>query len=105
MREYEDVQNNIQSLTKFIKEKSAEVEIITKDIEKLKEKWLQLLQQLVEKINANFSSYFSAMDCAGEVTLAHGKNNVSAHRSYTETEVYHYSHKRMLNSSISTSMV
>jgi len=92
MNEYEDVQNNIENLTKFIKEKSAEMEIIMRHIEKLKEKWLRLLEQLVEKINANFSSYFSAMDCAGEVTLAHGKNDVSIHRWHTGTEIYHYSH-------------
>ncbi|RLU20141.1 hypothetical protein DMN91_006747 [Ooceraea biroi] len=74
MREYEQVRSNIQNLTEVIKTRTAEVENITKEIEKLKEKWLQPLEQLVEKINANFSSYFSAMDCAGEVTLAHGEN-------------------------------
>jgi len=33
--------------------------------------------ELIEKINANFSSYFFAMDCAGEVTLSLGENVVS----------------------------
>lgn len=49
---------------------------ISGKIGELKEKWLQPLEQLVEDINKNFSSYFSAMNCAGEVTLAHGENTV-----------------------------
>lgn len=48
-----------------------------KEIESIKEKWLQPLKQLVEKINANFSTFFSQLDCAGEVTLSHGENVVS----------------------------
>lgn len=71
------MQNNIHNLTEFIKTKSFILEKMTKEIEKLKEKWLQPLEQLVEKINTNFSSYFFAMDCAGEVTLSHGENVVS----------------------------
>ncbi|KAG5343223.1 SMC5 protein, partial [Acromyrmex heyeri] len=74
LREYEEMQNNILDLTEFIKKKSILLEQMTKEIAKLKEKWLQPLQQLIEKINANFSSYFFAMDCAGEVTLSHGEN-------------------------------
>jgi len=71
------MQNNIHNLTEFIKEKSIVLEEMTREIEKLKEKWLKPLEQLIEKINANFSSYFFAMDCAGEVTLSRGENVVS----------------------------
>ncbi|XP_012530407.1 structural maintenance of chromosomes protein 5 [Monomorium pharaonis] len=74
LREYEEMQASIQNLTEFIKENTIELEQMTKRIEKLKEKWLKPLEQLVEKINSNFSSYFFAMDCAGEVTLSHGEN-------------------------------
>lgn len=77
LREYEEIQNKIHDLTEFVEQKSIVLEKMTKEIEKLKEKWLQPLEQLVEKINTNFSSYFSAMDCAGEVTLSHGENVVS----------------------------
>lgn len=79
MREYEEVGINIQALTEFIKTNTVTVNEIKENIEKLKEKWLKPLKQLVEKINENFSSYFSAMDCAGEVTLTHGENVVSIH--------------------------
>jgi len=77
LHEYEEIQNNIQKLTEFVKQKTIKVEEMTKEINTLKEKWLPLLEQLIERINTNFSSYFSAMDCAGEVTLAHGENVVS----------------------------
>lgn len=77
------MQNNIYDLTEFIKKESIVLEKMTKDIEKLKEKWLRPLEQLVEKINTNFSSYFFAMDCAGEVTLSHGENVVSVNSRYT----------------------
>lgn len=83
LREYEEIQNNIQNLTEYVKKKSIVLEQMTKEIEKLKEKWLKPLGQLVEKINSNFSSYFFEMDCAGEVTLSHGENVVSVHARYT----------------------
>ncbi|XP_071634268.1 structural maintenance of chromosomes protein 5 [Temnothorax longispinosus] len=76
LREYEDIQENIHALTEFIKKKTVVLEKMTTEIENLKEKWLYPLEQLVEKINSNFSSYFFAMDCAGEVTLSHGENNL-----------------------------
>ncbi|KAL6263333.1 hypothetical protein P5V15_006130 [Pogonomyrmex californicus] len=74
LREYEEMQNNIQKLTDFVKNKTIVLEKMKTEIEELKEKWLRPLEQLIEKINTNFSAYFSAMDCAGEVTLSHGEN-------------------------------
>ncbi|XP_014480265.1 PREDICTED: structural maintenance of chromosomes protein 5 [Dinoponera quadriceps] len=74
IREFDEIGKNIDTLTKFIETQTVKVNDIREKIEELKEKWLQPLQQLVEKINENFSSYFSAMDCAGEVTLMHGEN-------------------------------
>lgn len=77
MREYEQILSNIDTLTEFVKTKTIKINNITAEIENLKEKWLKPLEQLVNKINLNFSSYFSAMDCAGEVTLSHGEDIVS----------------------------
>lgn len=74
LREYEEIQNNIQKLTEFIKKKTIKLEEMTKKITSLKEKWLPPLEQLIEKINTNFSCFFSMMDGAGEVTLAHGED-------------------------------
>lgn len=84
LREYKEIQSNIQNLTEFIKKKTIKLEEMTKEITKLKEKWLPPLEQLIEKINTNFSSYFSAMDCAGEVTLAHGEDVVSLYAWYIQ---------------------
>lgn len=71
-------------MTDFIKEKNSKLEEMTKEIKRLKDKWLPLLEQLIERINTNFSSYFSAMDCAGEVTLAHGEDIVSLCTGYIQ---------------------
>lgn len=71
-------------MTEFIKKKTIKLEEMTKEIKRLKDKWLPLLEQLIERINTNFSSYFSAMDCAGEVTLAHGEDIVSLYTRYVQ---------------------
>lgn len=41
----------------------------------VKERWLNPLKELVEKINEKFSNFFSSMQCAGEVDL-HIENEV-----------------------------
>lgn len=41
----------------------------------VKERWLNPLKELVEKINEKFSNFFSSMQCAGEVDL-HTENEV-----------------------------
>ncbi|EFN85556.1 structural maintenance of chromosomes protein 5 [Harpegnathos saltator] len=76
MSEYKDVIHNINMLTEIVEKKIAEVNVINQKIEELKGQWLKPLEKLVEKINVNFSEYFSAMECAGEVTLSHGENDL-----------------------------
>lgn len=44
----------------------------------VKERWLNPLKELVEKINEKFSNFFSSMQCAGEVDL-HTENEVKLH--------------------------
>ena len=44
----------------------------------MKERWLNPLKELVEKINEKFSYFFSSMQCAGEVDL-HTENEVKLH--------------------------
>ena len=74
LREYEDVETEIRRLKEFIQKKTESMESTAQQMETLREEWLRSLLQIVEKINTNFSSYFSAMSCAGEVTLSHGEN-------------------------------
>ncbi|KAI4489641.1 hypothetical protein M0802_010900 [Mischocyttarus mexicanus] len=73
-REYEELEVNINSLQESMDREKLQLETITHDVIKLRDKWLPSLEKLVEHINTNFSSYFSDMKCAGEVSLSHGDN-------------------------------
>ncbi|XP_053989694.1 LOW QUALITY PROTEIN: structural maintenance of chromosomes protein 5 [Hylaeus volcanicus] len=74
LHEYEKVETEICELKEFIQKKTGEIETLTQRVQTLREKWLQPLSIIVEKINSNFSSYFSAMGCAGEVILVQPEN-------------------------------
>ncbi|XP_015177763.1 PREDICTED: structural maintenance of chromosomes protein 5 [Polistes dominula] len=73
-REFEELEADIHNLQESTEREKLQVETITQNINKLREKWLPPLEKLVEHINMNFSSYFSEMKCAGEVALSHGDN-------------------------------
>lgn len=57
-------------------EKGAELEKVSEDINRIKNEWFPKLEELVEKINSNFSNYFKKMKCAGEVSLSLPENQV-----------------------------
>ncbi|XP_078052832.1 structural maintenance of chromosomes 5 [Augochlora pura] len=76
LREYEAVEEEIDYLKEFIQTKTREMEVMSIQIEKLREEWMTPLTKIVEKINSKFSSYFSAMDCSGEVVLAAAENSM-----------------------------
>ncbi|XP_017884045.1 structural maintenance of chromosomes protein 5 [Ceratina calcarata] len=80
LQQYEEVEENIGHLKDFIQRKTNEYATLTQDIKSLQEQWLTALSAIVEKINSNFGMYFSAMGCAGEVTLAVPENNVDFER-------------------------
>ena len=46
------------------------------EIEDIKTRWIDPLQELISKINKNFSSFFKSMQCAGEVDLHVPENPV-----------------------------
>ncbi|XP_076647779.1 structural maintenance of chromosomes 5 [Halictus rubicundus] len=74
LRDYDNVEKEINYLKEFIQKKTREMEVTTRQIDQLREEWLTPLSKIVNKINENFSSYFSAMGCAGEVVLAAAEN-------------------------------
>jgi len=43
----------------------------------VRQRWLEPLQDIIGQINTNFSAYFAAMKCAGEVSLSKPSNPVS----------------------------
>ncbi|XP_072260268.1 structural maintenance of chromosomes protein 5 isoform X2 [Pyxicephalus adspersus] len=59
----------IESKTVELNQKKKELEDYRQKISKVKQDWLTPLKHLVEKINEQFSSFFSSMQCVGEVDL------------------------------------
>ncbi|KAM4876295.1 structural maintenance of chromosomes protein 5 isoform 2-T2 [Thomomys bottae] len=69
VEEYAKREKEIEQLTEELREKKAELDTYRESISQVKERWLNPLKELVEKINEKFSNFFSSMQCAGEVDL------------------------------------
>lgn len=67
--EYTKREEEIEQLTEELKIKKVELDKYRESISQVKERWLNPLKELVEKINEKFSNFFSSMQCAGEVDL------------------------------------
>ncbi|XP_073490680.1 structural maintenance of chromosomes protein 5 [Aquarana catesbeiana] len=59
----------IEVKTEELSQKKKELEDYKQNISKIKQDWLTPLKHLVEKINEQFSGFFSSMQCVGEVDL------------------------------------
>ncbi|XP_021569033.1 structural maintenance of chromosomes protein 5 isoform X2 [Carlito syrichta] len=69
VEEYTKREEEIEQLTEELKRKKIELDKYRENISQVKERWLNPLKELVEKINEKFSNFFSSMQCAGEVDL------------------------------------
>uniref|UniRef100_A0A8C9M1K5 Structural maintenance of chromosomes protein 5 n=1 Tax=Piliocolobus tephrosceles TaxID=591936 RepID=A0A8C9M1K5_9PRIM len=69
VQEYTKREEEIEQLTEELKGKKVELDQYRENISQVKERWLNPLRELVEKINEKFSNFFSSMQCAGEVDL------------------------------------
>uniref|UniRef100_A0A2K6GF71 Structural maintenance of chromosomes protein 5 n=1 Tax=Propithecus coquereli TaxID=379532 RepID=A0A2K6GF71_PROCO len=69
VEEYTKREEEIEQLTEELKGKKVELDKYRENILQVKERWLNPLKELVEKINEKFSNFFSSMQCAGEVDL------------------------------------
>ncbi|XP_055434263.1 structural maintenance of chromosomes protein 5 isoform X1 [Bubalus kerabau] len=69
VEEYTKREEEIEQLTAELKIKKVELDKYRENISQVKERWLNPLKELVEKINEKFSYFFSSMQCAGEVDL------------------------------------
>ncbi|XP_027953032.1 structural maintenance of chromosomes protein 5-like isoform X2 [Eumetopias jubatus] len=78
VEEYTKREEEIEQLTEELKIKKVELDKYKENISQVKERWLNPLKELVEKINEKFSNFFSSMQCAGEVDL-HTENEVILH--------------------------
>nr|XP_060618198.1 structural maintenance of chromosomes protein 5 [Anolis sagrei ordinatus] len=69
VEEYKKRTDEIEQMTQELEKDQKELENYRKNISQVKERWLNPLKQLVDQINERFSSFFSSMQCVGEVDL------------------------------------
>ncbi|XP_068523974.1 structural maintenance of chromosomes protein 5 [Anas acuta] len=69
VEEYNKQTEEIQQLIEDLEEKKKELDNYKQNISQVKERWLNPLKSLIEKINEKFSNFFSSMQCVGEVDL------------------------------------
>ncbi|KAM4708555.1 structural maintenance of chromosomes protein 5 [Discoglossus pictus] len=69
VEDYTKRTKEIQEMTAELDQKRNELENYRQNISQVKEKWLNPLKHLVEKINEQFSNFFTSMQCVGEVDL------------------------------------
>ncbi|XP_051166122.1 structural maintenance of chromosomes protein 5 [Leptopilina boulardi] len=74
LKEFERITKEVEELKKYVENKTKELQTLTTETENLRNQWLPILEQLVDRINDNFSRYFSEMKCAGEISLTHEEN-------------------------------
>uniref|UniRef100_A0A8C6YCP2 Structural maintenance of chromosomes protein 5 n=1 Tax=Naja naja TaxID=35670 RepID=A0A8C6YCP2_NAJNA len=73
VEEYNKRVKEIEQMTAELEEKKMELDSYRKNISQVKERWLNPLKKMIEKINEKFSDFFSSMQCAGEIDL-HAEN-------------------------------
>ncbi|XP_068092361.1 structural maintenance of chromosomes protein 5 isoform X2 [Hyperolius riggenbachi] len=69
VEDYGKRKREIEAMTEQLTQKKKELDDYREKISKVKQDWLTPLKLLVEKINEQFSSFFSSMQCVGEVDL------------------------------------
>ncbi|XP_063769963.1 structural maintenance of chromosomes protein 5 [Pseudophryne corroboree] len=69
VEDYAKRTQEIEDMTKEVDRKKDELSKYRQNISQVKQDWLTPLKHLVEKINEQFSSFFSSMQCVGEVDL------------------------------------
>lgn len=74
LKEFEKITKEVEELKKYLEQKTQELQTITRETEDLRNQWLPVLERLIDRINNNFSRYFSEMKCAGEISLTHDEN-------------------------------
>ena len=74
LREYDEARDNVEELRRDIEEREQRMNDRNLKIQDLKNSWVNSLEDLIGRIHQNFSSHFSSMGFAGEVTLSKGSH-------------------------------
>ena len=74
VREYNNLRETIAELQQDIQRRQHSMEERMQTMQQLKQEWVTSLNNLVTRINTNFSSHFASMGFAGEVALSQGSH-------------------------------
>lgn len=69
IEEFKVAKREMQRIEGELKDKRTRLKHLQDVLDTSKTSWLDPLLQLISRINANFSEFFQAMGCAGEVEL------------------------------------
>ncbi|XP_063435345.1 structural maintenance of chromosomes protein 5-like [Mytilus trossulus] len=69
VKEYRQRKKEIAQLEKDVTNRQQQLHGHQEEVEKAKTEWLEPLRALIERINENFSYFFTCMKCAGEIDL------------------------------------
>lgn len=74
--EYEKTKKNIISLESTVGNSDVRLQTLKDEMNIKKAEWLPQVLDLIKRINANFTRFFSLMKCVGEVSLEKPDNEV-----------------------------
>jgi len=80
IRAYEDRRKKIEEMERSKVDKERELVSLSTELQDTKNEWLGPLTDLVDRINDNFSGFFATMNCAGQIALDHGEDEVFRNR-------------------------
>eukprot|EP00117_Sycon_ciliatum_P034082 scpid19614/ scgid4000/ Structural maintenance of chromosomes protein 5; Protein expressed in male leptotene and zygotene spermatocytes 453 len=69
VEEYEKRKEEIEKMEQSLDTEKDDLQGLTTEITEIKEKWLDPLKQLINKINGKYGEFFSKLGCNGEVQL------------------------------------
>ena len=85
VKDYQERLKKIDRLTLDRGANEGRLEELKNEIVINKKEWLEPLNHLIFRINDNFGRFFANMNCAGEVSLCVGEDEVSQKSSQLKT--------------------
>lgn len=74
--EYEKTKISIKSLESTVSTSDVRLQTLKDEMNVKRAEWLPQVLDLIKRINANFTKFFSLMKCVGEVSLEKPDNEV-----------------------------
>lgn len=74
--EYEKTKKSIKSLENTVGNSDVRLQTLKDEMNIKRSEWLPQVLDLIKRINANFTRFFSLMKCVGEVSLEKPDNEV-----------------------------